>query len=567
MHRAASLGSLIAVLSLLVYPSYVLPQEPPPRSKARLAVLLVFDQMAAQYLEEWQELFDPDGFTRLLREGTVFRNCHYPYSDTVTAAGHASIVTGCSPRIHGIVGNDWHDRRVGKDIYCVETDRYALVPPPKEKTSGKRGNVPAAPHALLAPTVGDALKAATGGKGRVVSLSLKDRSAVIPGGQHPDVCYWMAPTTGDFITSTWYRGTPHPWIASFNSGRPVDRWFKRDWVRLLPDLDYARFSGPDNGPGEGKGIKQGTTFPHPTTGGLEQPGKEYFDAVYTSPFGNDLLMELATQAIQVEQLGKDETPDLLCLSFSSNDAVGHAWGPRSQEVLDITLRSDRIVRDLLRLLDQQVGKGNYVVVVSADHGICPLPETILALGGEAGRINDKTFKADIEDFLARRFGVPGGKERWVEALLSPGIYLNRRLLKQHGLSTTTVEDALSEFLRRQHFIQTVYTRTQLLEGIPADDRLGQAVLRSFHPERCGDLFPISRPYYFVSSYLTGTSHGTPHPYDTHVPLVVYGTGIRPQISQEPVTPQAAAVVLAHALGIPAPQKAEVSLPRSLIAGP
>lgn len=529
----------------------------------RLAVMLIFDQLCACYLENWLDLYEKDGFRRLQEEGTWFKNCNYPYSDTVTAAGHATLLTGCSPRTHGIIGNVWHDRRSGKEVYCVEVERYALVPPSAEKGAGKRGNVPAAPDYLLVPTVGDSLKKETNGKGRVVSLSLKDRSAVLPGGRLADVCYWMAPTTGDFITSTFYRDAPHPWIAEFNRKHLPNQWFDKDWVRLLPDLDYARYSSKDDAPGEGIGEKQGTTFPHPMTGGLKQPGKAYYDAVYTSPYGNELLSDLARLAIDRERLGADNIPDLLCLSFSSNDAVGHVWGPDSQEVLDITLRSDRLVRDLLRLLDEKVGKGRYVVVLSADHGVCSLPETLRARGIAAGRIDEKELLAGIEAFLSTRYGKVGEKERWIEAFASPSLYLNHKLLKARRLQPREIEDAVAGFMRKQPYIERAYTRTQLLAPPEANDSFGQAVRRSFFPDRSGDVMLVSKPHFFTTKYLTGTTHGTPHPYDKHVPLLVYGTDIPARISDEAVTPQAAALILARALHVSPPSGAEVPLPQTL----
>ncbi len=194
------------------------------------------------------------------------------------------------------------------------------------------------PDRLLSPTIGDVLKEATKGKAKVFGLSFKDRSAVLPVGKQADGAYWLDSADGMIVTSTYYRDSVHPWVAEFNKDRIADRWFKQEWTKLRPDLDYAQYSGPDDAPGEGKGVKQGVTFPHPMNAGSKTIGKGYYDAVFNSPFGNDLLLELTKTAIRNEQLGNREVPDLLVVGFSSNDAIGHAWGPDSQEVLDVTLR-------------------------------------------------------------------------------------------------------------------------------------------------------------------------------------------------------------------------------------
>lgn len=537
--------------------------EEPTAPKARLAVLLVVDQLRGDYLLKWQELFGEGGFRRLCRDGTWFQDCQYPYAATATGPGHASMTTGCSPHRHGIVGNEWYDVTLGELVYCATLPRYEQVPPVLVKENKKKPAAGGSPERLLVPSLGDALKEATGGKGKVVSLSLKDRSAVLPGGRRPDACYWFDSTSGNFVTSTYYRDRVHPWVEAFNTSRLVDSWFGKDWVRLRPDLDYVRHSGPDDVPGEGKGSGQGVTFPHPTVGSKNALGKEYYEAVYTSPFGNDLLLALVKRAIEEEHLGADDVPDLLCVSFSSNDPVGHAWGPDSQEVLDMTLRTDQQLQDFLSYLDKQVGPGRYVVVLTADHGICPLPELSKAQGRDAGRLNAAQLLREAQDHLARTFSPQDPKARWIDMHEGSWLYLNRRLLAERGLSSASVEKELAAWLQTQPGIAVVCTRTQLLEGRGMDDPLRRRVRQSFHPERCGDLAVITKPHWLASKYTTGTSHGTPYFYDVHVPLLVFGPGFRGGPSREAVTPLAAAAILAQGLGIPPPAAAEVPLPTTL----
>lgn len=557
--------SLLASLTLcLVLLSPWLQAANAPAPRPRLAVLIVVDQLRGDYLIRWQGLLDAQGFQRMLRDGTWFQNCHYPYAHTITGPGHASISTGCSPDRHGIVANEWFDRAERDKAYCVESDRYERVPPLPPATTADRKTSPTgvSPDRLLAPTLGDAIKEATGGKGRVVSLSFKDRSAVLLAGRRPDACYWLDGTTGTFATGTYYRGTLHSWVAELNRSPVADRWFDRPWTRLRPDLDYAAHSGPDDVGGEGKGTEQGRTFPHPMTGGLMKPGRKYYEALYNSPFGNELLLELVKRAVDAEQLGRHDVPDLLCISFSSNDPVGHCWGPDSQEVLDVTLRTDLVFKELLAHLDRTVGKDNYVLALSADHGVCPLPEVARAQGKEAGRVSSNLLGTQSETFLNETFGKTEGKARWIEATTTPWIYLHHALLRQRGLEPATVARSLAEWLQKQPGVQAAFTHAQLVQGSTSDPLL-QRVQRSFHPDRCGDVYVVTKPYHFFSTQLTGTTHGSPHPYDTHVPLLVYGAGVPAQVSQEAVTPQAAAVILAHRLGISPPARAEVDVPRAL----
>jgi predicted AlkP superfamily pyrophosphatase or phosphodiesterase len=567
LHRrlGAVLGllSLTILLPLLPEPTNVAAAEDAP--KAKLAVLVVFDQLRGDYLTRWDEQLTEGGFHRLETDGAWFQNCNYPYANTVTGAGHSSLSTGCSPERHGIVHNDWFDREAGEFVYCATSPRYQQVPPakksadPEDKKSAGSGS----PERLLAPTLGDALKAATDGKAKVVALSLKDRASCLPGGQKPDACYWFDTSTGNMVTSTYYRDAVHLWVADFNKERLVDKWYGKDWTRFRSDLDYDKLSGPDDVAAEGKGFGQGRTFPHPMDGGKKEIGKDYYEALYNSPFGNELLLELAKKAIDAEELGKHDVPDLLTLSFSCNDPVGHMWGPDSHEVLDVTLRSDRIVKELLDYLDAKVGKGKYVLILSADHGVCPLPEVTKAQGKDAGRIVPAEFLKAANAFLQEKYGETDEKTRCLHGIMDGMFYLSRAWLKSKKLDQSEVEKVLAAWLVKQPGVQTAYTRTQLLGDIPADDEIGQRVKKSFYEKRSGDVLVVPKPYYVWLKYTTGTTHGTPHPYDTHVPLLAMGPGIKPGVRKDPVTPQAGTMILSRALGIKPPKAAEAKLPEKL----
>ncbi len=534
--------------------------------RPRLAVLVIFDQLRGDYLQRWQAQFGDDGFRRLLKDGAWFQNCHYPYAHTVTAAGHASVATGCAPAVHGIVGNEWLDRVTGESVGCVETNRWQRVPPPAPGIKLSKKPTGVSPERMLAPALGDALKEGTGGRGRVVSLSFKDRSAALPAGKRPDACYWLDATSGLMVTSTYYRDTLHPWVAAFNRARPADRWFGKSWDRLRPDLDYDALSGPDDVKGEGIGAAQGRTFPHPmaSLGSSKAPLAPYYLSLYNSPFGNELLLEMVKRAIDAEHLGGNDTPDLLCVSFSSNDPIGHIWGPDSQEVFDATLRSDLIMRDLLTCLDAKVGKGRYVLALTADHGMCPLPEVSQAQGKEAVRLSPSLLRSQAEEYLATRFHKQDAKAVFIAGAADEDIYLKQSTIQSLGLVPAEVERALADWLKQQPGVLTAYTRTQLLAGLPADDALGQTLRRSYYAERSGDVLFVLKPYHLCVPLLTGSAHGSPHAYDTHVPLLVYGAGVQPGVRQERVTPLAVPVILSRALGIRPPARAQADVPDKLL---
>jgi hypothetical protein len=527
-------------------------------ARPRLAVLVVFDQMRGDYLERWRKLYGKGGFRRLQEQGAWYRNCHYPYAETWTAAGHASLVTGCTPSEHGMIANDWYDRATGDSVSAVRSRKYRQIPQPP----GAPADDPypaAAPVLRRRTSVGDWLHKASKGKAKLVSLSIKDRSAILLaallGGQ---IVYWFNVFSGDFITSSYYTDRVHPWVAEFNKGKMADHWFGKDWTRLRKDLDYAAHSGPDDVKAEGVGFEQGRTFPHPLTGGATKAGPAYYDALTASPQASELLLALAKRAIVAEKLGQGKTTDLLTLSFSSNDLIGHCWGPDSQEVLDTTLRSDVIVKDLLDFLDARVGRGRYVMVVSADHGVCPIPEVAKAQGKDAGRVSKALLTTKAAAFLDKTFGKPGEPQPWIESRTENLVYLNRGVLKELGLPSAKVEAALAGWMAKQPGVQAAYTRTQMTKGPIKDDRIGEMMRLSFDPQRSGDVAVVLKPYHLLGPPVPfgddtyRTTHGSPHPYDTHVPLLVYGPGVRPGVGDERVSPLAAAAILARALGVDPP---------------
>ncbi len=596
---ALAVGVVIAGVTLALVLGESEP-SPPPGSKAtpevRLVVLVVFDQLRADLIArpDWREHFGKDGFRRLQDDGAWFTNCHYPYAITSTGPGHASMLTGAPPAATGIVNNEWYDRTRKREQYCAGEERFELVPAPPVAVKGEEAatrsfRYAGAPTRLLAPTVTDVLKGYHDGRGKVFGVSLKDRSAILPSGQRPDGAFWF---DGRFVTSTYYADAVPKWVAEFNASGKADSYFGKDWVRVRPDLNYDTLAGPDKGEGEGSGVGQGATFPHPMFGGKEkdgtpfdsakEAGAKYYDALACSPFGNHLLLDFAKTCIDAERLGTDDEPDLLTVSFSSNDLIGHSWGPDSHEVLDCTLRSDAVLAGLLAHLDAKVGKGKYAVILTADHGICPLPEFAAKHperypdARDAKRVSGVALLMGAEMHLREKFGKPNTSDDkstskgWIESPSPPYFYLNHRVAEGHKVPVATVAAELAKWLETQDGVQAAYTAERIKDVTTnKTDPVLDRVRLAYQPERSGDVYVVLKPYHLLNSptstskLFTGTTHGTPNSYDTHVPLLVYGPGVKGGVREELVAPLHAAPIAAKFLGVPPPARAMYGVPRTL----
>lgn len=577
MNKSVRWGLVGALLVGVAFGSYWLittahQPEPLPKAditgKPKLVVLVVFDQMRGDYPKKWQPLFGEGGFKRLQSDGAWFTNCHYPYAYTLTAAGHTSLSTGTTPSKHGIIANDWYDRASGNFVTSV-------TPPPEEVAKG------VGPYRRKAESVGDVLLRLLTGRSRVASISIKDRSAILLAALRASLCYWFNAASGQFVTSAYYRPDPHSWATKFNKSKLADQWLGKSWDLYNPKVDYTKHAGPDDVPTEGLGYLQGRTFPHPfrlaETKDTKANKENYYDAVLCSPMGNELLLAFAKAAIENEKLGQSDSVDLLCLSFSSNDLVGHAWGPDSQEVLDITLRTDALLKDLLGYLDEKVGKDNYYFALSADHGVCPLPEVAQAQGKKAERVEPELMSTLAADFLNRKYLPEGKAAPWFIVPKRSGnaaVYFNYPVLAELKLERAEVEKALADWLVTQPGVEKAFTRTELMGAEKKDDsELTRQVRRSFHPDCSGDVAVVLKPYHIFSppnlaknpekypSYRA--THGMPHEYDTHVPLMVLGPRVVPGVREERVAPQAMASILAEALGVSAPKEADYPVPAGL----
>ncbi|RMD99384.1 MAG: alkaline phosphatase family protein, partial [Calditrichaeota bacterium] len=505
-----------------------------------LAVVVVVDQMRADHLTRFAGLYK-GGFARLLREGRIYTNAHHDHAITVTAAGHATIATGVFPSRHGVISNEWYDRKEQKVVYCSEDTASKILGYPK--LEGR------SPARLLHTALGDWLKAHSPGS-KVFAVSRKDRPAIMMGGKHPDGVYWYNRKDGRFVTSEYYARNNPTWLDAFNDLKLPDQYLAQGWKKLLPEEAYF-VSREDKFDHEADGIH--TTFPHEFPSEAGKPNADYYRALQTSPFHDALLFELSKTIIREEQLGEDASPDLLFIGCSAADAIGHTYGPLSQESEDHFLRLDQYLGDFFTYLDKNIGKGNYVVVLSGDHGVLPLPEELQRRGFDSRRITYKDLMRDAGRAAmaaARKLGIKGN----VISGFSNGILLDTALAQKAGVSQEKLESTVAEALKKLPYIEDVYTYTELSQNTDSQNRkFFGAYRRSFHPERSPNLMIRFKPYYLISRSAQGTSHGSPYRYDTHVPIVFAGHGISPGTEDQYVRTVDIAVSLASILGVTPPQ--------------
>lgn len=521
-----------------------------------LVVVISLDQFREDYLERFQSHFVENGFNLFLRQGAVFSNCHYRHSYTKTGPGHGVLLSGVHANVHGIIANDWLDRQTLARVYCCDDLAEKVVglaeSPGGIRSPADRARVARSPRSYLTTTVGDTLKLARGGRPKVIGVSNKDRAAVLMAGQLADAAYYLE---GDrFVTSTYYMPALPPWAEAFNAAKKPDAYFGRVWDRLLPVAAYS-IQGPDDSPNEFTGLGLSPTFPKTITGGEKQPGPKFYEALNHTPFGSELLADFARAALDGEQLGQRGVTDLLAVSFSANDFIGHDTGPDSHEVMDMVLRTDRILADFFHFLDQRVGLARCVIVLSADHGAASSPERLKSLRPDfpAGRVDNGLVLRTCTAALDRAFGpLTEANDRWL-VVDSAWLHLDAGTLARRKVTAADAENVVRGALLSLDFVAAAYTRTQLLNH-DVDTELGRRALLSFHAGRSGDVFYQTKPFWIDFRY--GTNHGSSYNYDTHVPLLWFGRGVPAGVRSEPVGVDDLAPTLARLLRLPAPPQSE-----------
>jgi predicted AlkP superfamily pyrophosphatase or phosphodiesterase len=541
-------------------PSTPAPQSSPQRAgrpRARLLLLIVVDQFRYDYLERFGDLFVPGGLRRLLTDGASWTQANYDHMPTYTAPGHATLLTGAWPAETGIVGNDWPDRDGGRFVTSV-TDTTAVL------LGGEQDDVASSPRRLLASTIGDELRLQTNDRSKVVGISIKDRSAILPAGRHANAAYWFNQRNGRMVSSNYYFNQLPAWVRDFNASRPADKFYNARWERLLPESEYLKRAGLDSPPWENIGAVAGDTnaFPHLITGGATAPNNNFYLALDFSPFSNDLLLSFTEQAITNERLGDDEDVDVLTVSFSANDYVGHRYGPYSQEAMDITLRVDRSIAALLDFVDARVGLQNTLVAFTADHGVAPIPEHANALGLPGGRIKGedvlRAMRLGISDRYNPKNQQPDPTVDYVQkfgerdGFYNGNLYFNPVALRRDGVNQEEIERTACQAAMTVPGISRCFTRTQLQNGaVSPADPIARRVLHGFYPRRSGDVVIVYEAFKFLGDFIPST-HGSPYSYDTHVPLVIMGAGIMPGRYTQAATPADIAPTLASVLGVQAP---------------
>jgi predicted AlkP superfamily pyrophosphatase or phosphodiesterase len=507
-------------------------------NRPKLIVGIVIDQFRYDYLTRFVDLFGPGGFKRLMNEGAFFENANYIHVPTFTAPGHATFMTGSIPSLDGVVGNTWYERSAGKVVTSVSDDKVKPL-------GGTTPALAASPRRLIGSTVGDELKLSNAKQSKVVGISMKDRAAILPSGHMANGAYWFDTGTGAFVSSTYYFDDLPEWVKKFNANHLADEYFGRKWEKMRPEADYRR-SGLDDSPYER--VATGNKFPHTINGGSDKLSPKFYNNLLTSPFANEFEVAFAKAAIEGENLGKGTFTDMLTLSFSANDYVGHGFGPYSHEAEDMTLRTDIVIADFLKYLDQRYGDGNYWVILTADHGAGPIPEQAEADGLGSGRTVGKTITDTITKALNQKFG----EEKWIASYEEGNLYLDYGVIGKRNLSLASVVQVAAEAARAIPGVAFCYTGDQLTNGTFREGSIAQHVANGYMAERNGDLVLIPKPFVLFDAQTLLASHGTPYSYDTHVPVIIYGTAFKAGHYGNPSSPADIAPTLSYALGLNAP---------------
>ncbi|GAB4046181.1 alkaline phosphatase family protein [Spirosoma litoris] len=467
--------------------------------------------MRYDYLYRYYSKFGTGGFRRLMDQGFNARNNHYHYAATYTGPGHAAIYTGSAPALNGIVGNDFYERNIGRLLYCAEDTTVTTVG--NTGTAGKMS-----PRNLLVTTIGDQLKLATDGRAKVIGIALKDRGAILPAGHAANAAYWFDSKDGNFISSTFYQQELPQWVQAFNAQKLPEKFISQKWETTLPMNQYTESSADDKPyeatmPGEAKAV-----FPHEF---VVQTGSSKYEVLRTSPYGDQITKEFALAAIKGEQLGKHDVTDMLCLSFSSPDYIGHAFGTHAVETEDNYIRLDRQLADIFAQLDATVGPGQWVTFLSADHGVVDAPGFLQEYRIPAGVKSYGEIGETVKATLEKAYG-PG---QWMLSYINQQIYLNHALLTEKKIAMQDVYELLRATLLKQKAVVNVVNLHNL--GAEALPLLQENLFRNvYHPNRSGDFY-VMQPPGWIEGRNKGTTHGTTYAYDTHVPFLIYGWGVKP----------------------------------------
>ncbi|MBX9603466.1 MAG: alkaline phosphatase family protein [Bryobacteraceae bacterium] len=502
---------LVLRAGLAAQPARPKPAPGAAAAKPKLIVAITVDQFRQDYLTRFRADYT-GGLARLLNQGAVFTNANYAHAPTVTAIGHSVFLSGAPPSVSGIVGNDWYERESGKRVQSITDEGSRIL--------GGEGTG-ASPRRMLVSTVGDELKM-SGMQSKVIGVSLKDRSAILPAGRMANAAYWFDEKSGNFVSSNYYFAELPPWVQAVNKARPADKYVGAEWKSITkPEAMFLKLPAA--------------------------PDAKFYSQIEGSPFGNDLVSEFARKAIVEEKLGKGPGTDILAISFSSNDYVGHRVGPDAPEVRDISIRTDRVLGELLDFIDKQVGLANTLVVLTADHGVAPLPETQSQRNMPGGRIDARVPRTAVELALESRFGLD--KSVILDAS-AHHFYLNHDMILSRKLSLADVEEGIARALQTFPNVNRVYTRNQILRNQIPSDAISRRIQNGFHARRSPDVVVVFDPYWITGT--GGTTHGSPHNYDTHVPVLFLSPLVKAGTYDRGISVMDIAPTLAVILGVEIP---------------
>ncbi|WP_299800280.1 alkaline phosphatase PafA [uncultured Maribacter sp.] len=541
----------IVVLIVHIIGSYFSYGQTEDSKKPKLVVGIIVDQMRAEQLYRYEAKYSEDGFKRILRDGFNYKNTQYNYSPTVTASGHSSIYTGTTPSMHGIIGNNWHDRYKKKYTSSVEDTTVVLI------GSKKQNNTGASPKQLLTTTISDQLRMSTNFRSKVISVSLKDRGAVLPGGHLATAAYWhdIETSPGYFVSSSYYMNELPNWVSTFNKLEKSSTYLDTVWNTFYPIESYTESYG-DNNKYEVVLGDDSPTFPYDFKILRKKYRKRNIEYLMLgfSPAGNTLLTEFAMDAIKNEELGSDEETDMLTISYSVTDKAGHLFGPNSVEIEDIYIRLDHEISTLLKYLDKKVGKGEYLLFLTSDHGAVPIASYLNDIKVPTGVARTAKFKDNLSKYLNTKYG----EDLWVQNFDGNQLYLNRIAIYKKGLQLESVQQDAANFLVDQEGISGALTAYQL-QTSQYTSGLRELVQNGYNQKRSGDVI-ITFNAGFVQdddseievSSVQGTIHGSGYSYDTHVPLLWFGNGISHGESVRKVSPVDIASTLTMILNLQLP---------------
>tara|TARA_B110000977_G_scaffold22595_1_gene27231 strand:+ start:19333 stop:20970 length:1638 start_codon:yes stop_codon:yes gene_type:complete len=509
------------------------------QDKPKLIVGIVIDQMRAEYLYRFQGNYAEDGFKRLLREGFNVKNTHYNYIPTATGPGHTSIYTGTTPVNHGIVSNDWYNRELGRSIYCAEDSTVFLVDHLGVQKDKKFKNFSRSPKNNLTTTITDELKLFTNQRSKVIGVSLKDRGAIFPSGHLANAAYWYNPNNGHFVTSSYYMNKLPQWLIKFNNKKKSDSLLNQTWKTLLPIEKYIHSEIDDSSFEKKFKGKQLSIFPYNLKTLRKENGN--YKLITHVPQGNTLLTELVKATIKGENLGRNETTDFLTISYSSTDYVGHNFGIRSKELEDTYIRMDREIALLLKDLDTEVGKDNYILFLTADHAVSDNPPFLKSKRLPGNFYNSKKIKENLNIYLSDIFG----KDNYIAHIDKTQIYLSEKKIVKEKILKASLQ-----FLITIEGMKDVFAPKLKVHSLD-NSIISNVIKNSYNSKESGDIL-YQMHSGWMEERLFGTTHSTAYTSDTHVPLLWYGWHIPKGETVKPHVITQITPTLSFLLDIPLP---------------